>query len=82
MRRAGFHKVRAAAGEAVHRWDTEGYLDFFTRFDEAALFDDLEPAERDDIVGRMRERLRQLDDDAFVLRLPVVYVLGRAGPAG
>lgn len=82
MRRAGFHEVRAAAGEAVHRWDAEGYLDFFTRFDEAALFDDLEPPERDDIVGRLRDRLRRLDDDAFTLRLPIVYVIGRARPAG
>lgn len=82
MRRAGFHEVRAASGEAVHRWDAEGYLDFFTRFDEASLFDDLEPRERDDIVGRMRDRLGALDDDAFTLRLPVVYVIGRARQAG
>jgi SAM-dependent methyltransferase len=78
MRRAGFRDVRATSGELRHRWDAAGYLEFFSRFDEASLFDDLEVAERSDILGRMLERLSSLDEEALTLRLPVVYVTGRA----
>lgn len=79
MRRAGFRDVRATAGELEHRWDAAGYLEFFSRFDEASLFDELEPAEREDLLGRMLDRLSTLDEAALTLRLPVVYVTGRAG---
>ncbi len=78
MWRAGFGRVRAVSGELVHAWDVAGYLAFFTRFDEASLFDDLAADERDDLVGRMRERLSKLDAAAMTLRLPVVYVTGTA----
>jgi SAM-dependent methyltransferase len=78
MRRAGFGGVHAQAAELEHRWDVDDYVAFFTRFDEASLFDDLEPAERDEIAARIRERVASLDASAMTLRLPVVYVTGRA----
>jgi SAM-dependent methyltransferase len=79
MRRTGFRDVHATRGELEHRWDAAGYLEFFSQFDEASLFDELAPAERRDLLGRMLERLSGLDETALTLRLPVVYVTGRAG---
>lgn len=79
MRRAGFREVRTKAGELEHRWDAAGYLEFFSRFDEATLFDELEPGERGELLDRMRDRLAGLDEAELTLRLPVVYVTGRAG---
>lgn len=77
MRRAGFRDVRAWAGEAVHAWDPRGYLEFLTGFDEASLFDDLEPGERRAIEARILDGLERLDPTQLALRLPVVYALGR-----
>jgi len=79
MRRAGFRAVRAATAELVHRWNAAGYLEFFSRFDEASLFDDLEAGERDELLARMRDRLAGLPEAELTLRLPIVYVTGRAG---
>lgn len=79
MRRAGFRAVRATAGELEHRWDAAGYLEFFSRFDEASLFDELEPGERNELLARMRDRLDRLDEAELTLRLPLVYVIGQAG---
>jgi ubiquinone/menaquinone biosynthesis C-methylase UbiE len=76
MRRAGFRAVTAREGLLEHAWDVEGYVGFFTEFDEASLFADLEPAEREEIVGRLRDRLGRLSADELTLRLPIVYVRG------
>ena len=77
-RRAGFRDVQARAAELAHPWTPAGYLGFFTEFDEASLFADLDPGERVDIETRIRTRLEQLDPERMTLRLPVVYVTGRA----
>jgi hypothetical protein len=42
------------------------------------LFDDLEPDERAALTGKLRDRLDQLTRDEMTLRLPVLYVVGRA----
>jgi SAM-dependent methyltransferase len=76
MRRAGFKDVVAIVGEVAHAWDVDGYLAFFTQFDEESLFDELDPAERGDIEGRIRERLERLTPDELTLRLPVIYTIG------
>jgi len=81
MRRAGFRDVRARADEVVHHWDAEGYLAFFTEFDEASLFADLEPDERAEIEARILAELRRLTPAELALRMPVVYVTGRT-PVG
>lgn len=78
MRRAGFRDVRAHVTELAHRWDAAGYLDFFTLFDEESLFADLEPGERQDIERRIRRRLERLTPEQLTLRMPVIYVTGRA----
>jgi SAM-dependent methyltransferase len=78
MRRAGFREVRAHVTELAHRWDAAGYLAFFTQFDEESLFADLEPGERADIEGRISRRLRRLTAEQLTLRMPVIYVTGRA----
>lgn len=78
MRRAGFRDVRAHVGEAAHEWDAAGYLAFFTEFDEASLFADLERGERRSIEREMRRRLSRLTREQLTLRLPVVFVMGRA----
>ena len=78
MRRAGFRAVRAHVVELTHRWDAAGYLAFFTQFDEESLFADLEPGERADIERRIRRRLERLTPEQLTLRMPVIYVTGRA----
>ncbi|HYK96058.1 MAG TPA: class I SAM-dependent methyltransferase [Candidatus Dormibacteraeota bacterium] len=76
-RRAGFSDVRAHESELVHAWTPEGYLAFFTEFDEASLFEDLGRGERRRIVRDIGTRLRRLSPDELTMRLPTVYVRGR-----
>jgi SAM-dependent methyltransferase len=78
MRRAGFRDVTAWADEVAHPWDARGYLDFYTQFDEASLFADLEPDERSEIEQAMLDRLSGLSPEDLTLRLPTVYAVGRA----
>lgn len=78
MRRAGFRDVRVREGVVEHAWDPASYLAFFTEFDEESLFAELEPDERVVIVAKMRARLDALTGDQLTLRLPIVYVSGRA----
>ena len=53
-------------------------LSFFTQFDEESLFADLEARERAEIEAEMLEGLERLPADALLLRLPIVYAMGRA----
>jgi hypothetical protein len=78
MREAGYSDVRVRSGELAHDWDAQGYVDFYTLFDEASLFADLEDQERDELTGKLRERVSALARDEMTLRLPVLYVEGRA----
>ena len=72
-----FSDVIAHEGELVHTWTAESYLAFFTEFDEATLFEELDPAERMRIVRELGTRLRRLSADELTMRLPTVYVRGR-----
>lgn len=78
MRAAGYAAVRAERGEVAHAWDAAGYLSFLTDFDEVSLFDELEPGERAEIKSKILVRLAALTSEQLTLRLPVVYVVGRA----
>jgi SAM-dependent methyltransferase len=76
MRRAGFRNATAWSRELTYAWDAKGYLGFLTDFDEASLFDDLEPDERAQIEARILEGLKGLTDEQLTLRLPIVYAMG------
>lgn len=76
MRRAGFRDVSAWSRELAYAWDAAGYLEFLADFDEASLFNDLEPDERAQIEERILDGLRKLSPDELTLRLPIVYALG------
>jgi SAM-dependent methyltransferase len=78
MERAGYRDVVVQGGELSHEWDPQGYVEFYTEFDEASLFDDLEPDERAELIGKLRDRLDVLARAEMTLRLPVLYVVGRA----
>jgi ubiquinone/menaquinone biosynthesis C-methylase UbiE len=78
MRAAGYVSVGAHTGEVTHPWTPEGYLEFLTEFDEVSLFDELESDERDEIKVKLLDRLRALSAEQLLLRMPVVYVVGRA----
>ena len=78
MHQAGYADVVVRGGELAHEWDVQGYVEFYTEFDEASLFDDLEPDERAELIGKLRDRLGPLTRDEMTLRLPVLYVVGRA----
>lgn len=77
-RRAGFRDVRATADELVHHWTPEAYVAFIAEFDEESLFSDLAGDERDEIEAKLLARLRGLSDADLTMRLPLVYVSGRA----
>ncbi|HET9851929.1 MAG TPA: methyltransferase domain-containing protein [Candidatus Limnocylindrales bacterium] len=76
MRRAGFRNATAWSRELTYAWDPKGYLEFLTDFDEASLFDDLEPDERARIEARILAGLERLTDEQRTLRLPIVYAMG------
>jgi SAM-dependent methyltransferase len=78
MEDAGFRDVVVDSGELAHEWDPQGYVEFYTEFDEASLFDDLEADERLELTDKLRVRLQELTRDEMTLRLPVLYVVGRA----
>jgi ubiquinone/menaquinone biosynthesis C-methylase UbiE len=78
MRDAGYADITVRAGELAHEWDTQGYVDFYTLFDEASLFADLEDDERGELTEKLRERVAALSRDEMTLRLPVLYVVGQA----
>jgi len=78
MEAAGYADIDVRNGELAHEWDAEGYVAFFTEFDEVSLFDGLEAEEREQLRAKLRERLGALSRDEMTLRLPVLYVTGRA----
>jgi ubiquinone/menaquinone biosynthesis C-methylase UbiE len=78
MRDAGWTDIRVTSGTLAHDWDADGYVEFYTQFDEASLFLDLEADERDELTRKLRERVSALTRDEMTLRLPVLYVVGRA----
>jgi ubiquinone/menaquinone biosynthesis C-methylase UbiE len=78
MRRAGFRAVTASTAEVEHPWDAADYLAFLTDFDEESLFAELESDERRDIENQILDGLRRLSRDELMLRLPVIYAMGRA----
>jgi SAM-dependent methyltransferase len=76
MRRAGFRNATAWSRDLTYAWDAKGYLEFLTDFDEASLFDDLEPDERQQIEARILDGLQTLTAEQLTLRLPIVYAMG------
>jgi hypothetical protein len=78
MEGAGYRDVIVRTGELAHEWDPQGYVEFYTEFDEASLFDDLEPDERTELMAKLRDRLDGLTRAEMTLHLPVLYVVGRA----
>jgi len=78
MRDAGYTEIQVREGELAHEWDAQGYVEFYTEFDEASLFDDLEDQEREELTVKLRDRVSALSREAMTLRLPVLYVVGRA----
>lgn len=79
LRRAGFRDVVGREGVLIHRWTARGYADFIEHFSESSLFDELVERERRAVRHRLIERLRRLRPYEMRLRMPVVYVRGRAG---
>lgn len=78
LRRAGFRGVRAWADVVEHRWTARSYLDFLEGFAEESIFDDLAERERRMLRRRLLARLAELPPADLRLRLPIVYVVGRA----
>ena len=78
LRRAGFRGVRAWSDVVEHRWTARSYLDFLEGFAEESLFDELVARERRILRRRLLARLAELVPADRRLRLPIVYVVGRA----
>ncbi len=77
LRRAGFRDVTADGSWLAHAFTVDGYIAFMTEFDEASLFDEMEPAFRERVLGRLRERLARLSPDELTMRFPIVFASGR-----
>ena len=77
LRHAGFSSVTAEAGMLEHGFTAAHYLAFVTEFDEASLFEELDPDERERIVTTLRRRLARLSASELTLRLPIVFATGR-----
>ena len=77
LRRAGFRAVEGRAATLEIGFDADGYIGFLTEFDDPALFDGLEPADRDRALATLRERLGALDRDDLTMAAPIVYAIGR-----
>jgi len=78
LRRAGFRDVRAWTDVVEHRWTARSYLDFLEGFAEESLFDELVERERRLLRRRLLARLAELPPADLRIRLPIVYVVGRA----
>ena len=76
MRRAGFAHVQAAAGELVHPFDIEGYVNFMTEFDEEDLARSLDPVIREQFEAALRRRLAGRRPDQLAMRQLTVTVRG------
>ncbi|HYH93020.1 MAG TPA: methyltransferase domain-containing protein [Candidatus Saccharimonadales bacterium] len=76
LRRAGFRGVTARAATLAHPFTADGYIAFLTEFDEEALFDSMDRAERRRFLATFRERLMALDDERLTFRVPIVYASG------
>jgi len=76
LRRAGFRQVRSEGRELSYTFDVESYARFMEEFDEEDLVESMPSARRAEFGRRFRKRLRRLDPDDFVLRLPVVFATG------
>ncbi len=79
LRRAGFRDVGAEASWLGHALTVDGYVAFMVEFDEASLFEELETAFRERLLGRLRERLARLSPDELTMRFPIVFGSGRRG---
>jgi SAM-dependent methyltransferase len=78
LRRAGFRDVRAHADALFHRWTPRAYVDFVEHFAEESIFDELVTRERLALRRRLLQRVGALPARDLRLRLPIVYVTGRA----
>jgi ubiquinone/menaquinone biosynthesis C-methylase UbiE len=77
MRRAGFADVHARAGELVHPFDVDGYVNFMAEFDEEDLVRSLDPVIREPFEAALRRRLAGRPADQLAMRQPTVTVRGR-----
>jgi ubiquinone/menaquinone biosynthesis C-methylase UbiE len=77
MRRAGYTKARAEAGDLVHPFTADEYVQFMSEFDEEDLVSHLEPDVRARFEAALRRRLARRTPDEMALRHRTVRVVGR-----
>lgn len=77
MRAAGFERVAARNVDLTHRFDLDSYLGQLEEDDAPLTFRKLSTATREQLRGRLRERLEGLPDDAFTWQRQLVSTIGR-----
>ena len=77
LRRAGFAGVTARGDHLAHAFTPEAYASFMLLFDEADFVLELDAATREALEADVLVRLRAMDPASLVLRLPIVYAVGR-----
>jgi ubiquinone/menaquinone biosynthesis C-methylase UbiE len=73
LRRAGFVRASASEEELVYEWTRESYLDYKLAYDERALMQSLDAAQRKQLERGARERLGRLKTRDFRWHAPVVF---------
>jgi SAM-dependent methyltransferase len=77
LRRAGFRDVDAQGDWLAYTFTVEGYVAFMSEFDEATLFDEMDPRFRERVLRRLRERLARLTPQELTMRFPIVFAAAR-----
>lgn len=73
LRSAGFMRASASEEELVYEWTRESYLDYKLAYDERALMQSLNAAQRKQLERNARERLGRLKTRDFRWHAPVVF---------
>jgi ubiquinone/menaquinone biosynthesis C-methylase UbiE len=76
FRRAGFRQVRGRDAWLEHPSTPESYLDLLEHWLDRELFAGLDAGTRQQLRARSLERMHRLRPSAFVLRQPLVRVVG------
>jgi ubiquinone/menaquinone biosynthesis C-methylase UbiE len=77
FRRAGFRDVHGRDAWLEHRFTPESYLDLLEHWLDRELFAGLDRGTQRQLRSRALESLRRLPAKAFVMRQPLVRVVGR-----
>lgn len=75
LRRAGFRRISAVAGELEHEWSVDGWLAYIAGCGARWALAGLEPEERHARIATMRQVLERLPPSVFTWRRATVFAI-------